>query len=393
MTITQQDWRNYARRLSQLNETAGELFGAYLDKYGTRDTEALVQYASALVQKYGEGSAELACQMYDEVAQASGKTLPAAEPAEPASPLEVAKAVYGTLSSPPQMKGAVSRMVKQAGADTTLKNALRDGAEWAWVPQGDTCAFCITLASRGWQRASKKAIRKGHAEHIHAHCDCTYAIRFDSRTNVAGYDPDKYLKIYNDAGGDINAMRRAQYQENKDEINAQKRKAYEARKALEADGTKSIVLHAVRGNVTTEYIKAAQPGSGALTFGEGYQKGKHQEEVKIAKWLHETFGGNIVVLPESNETGVKMPDYLWNEKFWELKTVSSVNAADQAFRKATKQIAGNPGGVIIDLGSNDVDMENIQKELARRFARCQLDSVDVMLLRNGALYHVQRYKK
>ena len=99
------------------------------------------------------------------------------------------------------------------------------------MPQGDTCAFCITLASRGWQRASKKAIRKGHAEHIHAHCDCTYAIRFDSRTNVAGYDPDRYLKMYNDADGDINAMRRAQYQENKDEINAQKRKAYEARKA------------------------------------------------------------------------------------------------------------------------------------------------------------------
>ena len=99
------------------------------------------------------------------------------------------------------------------------------------MPQGDTCAFCITLASRGWQRASKKAIRKGHAEHIHAHCDCTYAVRHDSRTNVAGYDPEKYLKMYNDADGDINAMRRAQYQENKDEINAQKRKAYEARKA------------------------------------------------------------------------------------------------------------------------------------------------------------------
>ena len=45
-----------------------------------------------------------------------------------------------------------------------LKNALRDGAEFAWVPNGDTCAFCMTLASRGWQRASKRAIKNGHAE-------------------------------------------------------------------------------------------------------------------------------------------------------------------------------------------------------------------------------------
>lgn len=27
-----------------------------------------------------------------------------------------------------------------------LKNALRDGAEFAWVSNGDTCAFCMTLA-------------------------------------------------------------------------------------------------------------------------------------------------------------------------------------------------------------------------------------------------------
>ena len=53
-----------------------------------------------------------------------------------------------------------------------LKNAVRDGAEWAWVPHGDTCPFCITLASNGWQKASRKVLKGGHAEHIHANCDC-----------------------------------------------------------------------------------------------------------------------------------------------------------------------------------------------------------------------------
>lgn len=137
-------------------------------------------------------------------------------------------------------QGGVSRLVKQAGADTTLKNAIRDGAEWAWVPHGDTCPFCITLASNGWQRASKKALKGDHAQHIHAHCDCEYAIRFDSRTTVAGYDPDKYLEQYYAYGGDINAMRRAQYASNKGKINAQKRAAYAARK-LRASGNSGII--------------------------------------------------------------------------------------------------------------------------------------------------------
>ena len=99
-------------------------------------------------------------------------------------------------------------------APTTLQNALRDGAEFAWIPAGETCAFCLTLASNGWQRASKQAIKKGHAEHIHSNCDCAYAVRFNSRTNVAGYDPDRYRSMYRHAEGrtpqdKINSMRRA----------------------------------------------------------------------------------------------------------------------------------------------------------------------------------------
>ncbi len=398
MTISERDWNNYIQRLAKLDKRAGDAMEQYVSRYGTGDTEALVSYANALVTKYGEGSAELAAQMYDEMAQAAGANVSPAEPAQPPSMTEVAKAVYSTLSSPPSMKGAVSRMVKQAGADTTLKNALRDGAEFAWVPGGTGCAFCLTLASRGWQRASKKAIKGGHAQHIHANCKCNYAIRFDSRTNVAGYNPDKYLQMYENAEGDspdekINAMRRAQYQEKKVEINAQKREAYRARKALEEEGTKTIALRAVRGDVTTEYKKSAKPGSGKITFDDGYEESKHREEIEMAQWLHDNLGGDITVLAESKDTGVKMPDYVWQEKFWELKTVSSVNAADQAFRKATKQIADNPGGVIVDFGNHDVDMDAVQKELARRFNRCQLDTVDVMVLRNGTLERVQRYKK
>ena len=181
-------------------------------------------------------------------------------PAATATYGEVAKAVRGKMfdtKEPSAVGTAVGRMVKMAGVDTTMQNALRDGAEWAWIPSGDTCAFCLTLASRGWQKASKQAIRGGHAEHIHNNCDCTYAIRFDGVSDIEGYDPDKYLEMYenaddssyawgsannqregknhwqNESTARINGMRRAEYAKNKDAINAQKREAYARRKEFE----------------------------------------------------------------------------------------------------------------------------------------------------------------
>ena len=241
MQITAKTWNEYITRLSRLNQKAGQLMRQYIDTHGTGDADALITYAAALVTKYGEGSAELACQMYDALAEAANAGVPAAEPAEPADYGEVARMVNATKNqNPANLPNGVSRLVKRTGADTTLKNAVRDGAEWAWVPHGDTCPFCITLASNGWQKASSKVLKGGHAEHIHANCDCEFAIRFDHSTTVAGYDPEKYLKQYRDAGGDINKLRRVNYAANKERINAQKRAAY-------AERQKYLISAAERG--------------------------------------------------------------------------------------------------------------------------------------------------
>ena len=224
---------SYHARLSKLNEKAGQLMQEYVAAHGIEDGPALIAYAHALVTKYGEGSAELACQMYDALAEASKANLPAAEPAATAEYGEVARMVNATKrQNPANLPNGVRRLVKRAGADTTLHNAIRDGAEWAWVPHGDTCPFCIMLASNGWQKASAKLLKGGHAEHIHANCDCEFAVRFDGSTSVANYDPEKYLRQYRAAGSDVNAMRRIDYAARKDAINAQKRAAYAARKAL-----------------------------------------------------------------------------------------------------------------------------------------------------------------
>ena len=220
MTISQNDWNNYIERLSRLSRTAGQLLRLWVEKNGLEDTNALIEYAYAVVTKYGEGSAEMACLMYDAVAIAQKAGVEAAVPAATATIDEVARAINGSLKQSPTGKlieGVGQRLVKQPGVDTTVKNAIRDRAQLAWIPSGDTCAFCITLASRGWQYASNDLLKRGHAEHVHAHCDCQHAVRFNDSMNVKGYDPQKYLDMYNSHDGSpqdkINAMRREMYAE------------------------------------------------------------------------------------------------------------------------------------------------------------------------------------
>ena len=270
MQITAKTWNEYITRLSRLNQKAGQRMRQYIDTHGTGDADALITYAAALVTKYGEGSAELACQMYDALAEAANAGVPAAEPAVPADYGEVARMVNATKNqNPANLPNGVSRLVKRAGADTTLKNAVRDGAEWAWVPHGDTCPFCITLASNGWQKASSKVLKGGHANHIHANCDCEFAIRFDHKTTVAGYDPDKYLAQYNAAGGDINKMRRVNYAANKERINAQKRAAYAVREGS-TNGNDDAKIKAVKDAMTKQVLALPESSQSILRAYTGF---------------------------------------------------------------------------------------------------------------------------
>lgn len=245
MTIPRNDWYAFIKKLRTVSDAAVEDLGAWMQARGgynldLLDMGELLGYVWALVNKYGSASSALAATWYDELAALSGKLVPAAEVVAPVEYAEVAKTVNGVIKQSANedvLAGAVERLVKMQGVDTTLRNAIRDGAEVAWIPNGDTCAFCIALASRGWQRAGKKSLKNGHAEHVHAHCDCTYAVRFDGALEVPGYDPGRYESMYYGADGStptarINAMRREFYAENKDKINAQKRLAYKERQAL-----------------------------------------------------------------------------------------------------------------------------------------------------------------
>lgn len=145
-------------------------------------------------------------------------------------------------------------------------------------------------------------------------------------------------------------------------------------------------------DVTDEYLRAATPAQGNITYDIGYNKSKHKDEIKMSDWLFKIFGGEIRLLNESNIKNQMMPDYLWNSKYWELKGAHSINGADKLLQRAIKQIQNNPGGVILNALTN-IDMAALEEQLLRRIERSGIDKLDIMILANGELIKILRYKK
>lgn len=247
--ISRKAWNKYLNALRKINQkAAAEMEGFYngLIRAGLNETnpeafrKIVQRRAEEIVAYYGQASGAAAAQMYDaSMKLAKSRT---ALPSEIAPVEPVARGVGYNVGrtiengySPKMIFSQVTKGTHQSAANTLYQNAKRDGKEFAWVPVGETCAYCIELASYGW-RPAREDTEEGDDHQVHANCDCQFSVR-DQRTGgggVAGYNPEKYEKIFANADGEtsqekINSIRREQYAENKDVIRAQQREAYAER--------------------------------------------------------------------------------------------------------------------------------------------------------------------
>lgn len=246
--ISQLSWRRYVNALRKISDKmSGEIErwimtyavdenGKILPDIGSvrdADDRSFIDYCYLMTREYSTYEAALSAQMYDALAALDGAIVPSAEMASLATYHDVAKTVNGVLKTSQNVKemtGAVTRLAKKASCDTMLQNAYRDRAEFAWIPSGDTCAFCMALASNGWVNVSRRRIKQGypHAEHIHSNCDCTYAIRFSRDTVVEGYEPEKYQAVFDKAEeiAEDEGYETGRWNMSKDNLNAVRRMQY-----------------------------------------------------------------------------------------------------------------------------------------------------------------------
>lgn len=117
-----------------------------------------------------------------------------------------AESEYTRLMREQYGKGAIENRGKAYSGDmsrltTAQRNRIRYGARkggtygvrYARVPSGgETCRFCIMLASRGAVYWTDEA-----ASHCHSNCDCRTVPSFSGETpNIEGYDVDEYKNQY-----------------------------------------------------------------------------------------------------------------------------------------------------------------------------------------------------
>lgn len=207
MQISEKDWKKFADRLGGLSEKAMEEAAKALSTRELTEAEAAV-ILKRLSDKYGEAAAAYAATMYDDIAAASHANVAAAEAAAVKSEKTIAAEVKRTARH--KWASIPYKATKQAAVNTMLKNARRDGAEVAWITAGGACPFCMMISSRGWE-PSKDVDKR--TRHIHENCRCMYAVRFDKKTDVGGYDPDALREKWDslDAVGTknkLNAWRR-----------------------------------------------------------------------------------------------------------------------------------------------------------------------------------------
>ncbi len=105
----------------------------------------------------------------------------------------------------------VDRDIRRSANMSVAENARRDPLKpkYARVPSGgETCEFCIMLASRGAVYGTEEA-----ASHAHPGCDCRVVPSFGDGSEIEGYDPDalydEYIaarKAYAEANGRLEGL-------------------------------------------------------------------------------------------------------------------------------------------------------------------------------------------
>jgi hypothetical protein len=210
MILTRAAFDEYDSRIEKLSKAAYNAAYKRMVNYTEQFENASVaqtrdfaiETVSAAVTAYGDAVSTCAADLYDEMAETSGAKLSSAaldtedvtEYIDKEVRFQAGKLSDGNVSDfvTAVAKAAQMQTLRKANS-TMMKNVKRDGLRYARVPMGgETCTFCVMLASRGFVYLSAKTA--GEGTHYHNHCRCKVVPSFDKKgnaTTVEGYDPDE----------------------------------------------------------------------------------------------------------------------------------------------------------------------------------------------------------
>lgn len=196
--------------LSQAAQAQASIaLGNLLAEWDGEDFDALRTAAIAVIESilgaYTDLSAARAAESYDAMraAQAVGGSYAAVADSR-RNPGATQGALYAITKAFEDSKSEarfradvldrVDTEMRRAANQCIAHNAARDpkNPRYARVPVGETCGFCLMLASFGYQYTSEES-----ASHSHRKCNCRVVPSFGD-AEVSGYDPDAMYGRYSD---------------------------------------------------------------------------------------------------------------------------------------------------------------------------------------------------
>lgn len=80
-------------------------------------------------------------------------------------------------------------------------------------------------------------------------------------------------------------------------------------------------------------------------------------------------------------------------KLWDLKTIATEKAANGAVRRGYNQIEKNPGGIMLNLSDNNISIKDLIQVIEKRMKWYKGETIDIMIVSEGQVIKVLRYKK
>lgn len=228
MALTYQNIVDYSGRVKTVTDQAVDELARRIANIGATEPERRARFirmhVRAVAEEYGLQEQELGAQWYEFCAKAAGVDVDTAivndidyerldsyfqsvlEEYENGEKewSEVEQRVFDSFES--QM-----RELERGTILDNLDRDVRDSRRWrqtrraamkagyARVPVGETCAWCLMLASLGYYYRSEETALGVEPDHYHEHCDCI-AVPYNAPDAIDGYDDyNLYFDMYADA--------------------------------------------------------------------------------------------------------------------------------------------------------------------------------------------------
>lgn len=200
MKVSQKRFELQANRITKLSKSAAKAMERAFEEAATEwEVVELVTELGAAYSKMSEG---VTAQFYNDIRKAAKpKSAYSAvinngfnRDKAVAATVAITNEFYSSTATKPlpQLLGDyLGRVIKNAADECVRWNARRDPAKprYAFVPNGDACAFCVMRASLGYTYPSADSVES------HAHCTCTATPVFGDM-KVQGYNYKQYEDTY-----------------------------------------------------------------------------------------------------------------------------------------------------------------------------------------------------